>query len=146
MDFQLATGIRRAGMPVHDMRVRMTIDQTLTIREMEAVSDAMPYPGECDGITPAYKKLIGMKIEAGFRLRVLQMMGGVKGCSHLTEIVCVMASGAIQTLAGQLPSWHDPDKRPFQINGCHALVDTGEAVRKYYPRWHRPRSDETAAD
>lgn len=143
-DFNVASGMRPAGAPVHDMRVRITIDQTLTIREVEAVSDSMPYVGQCDHITPAYKKLVGMKIEAGFRLRVLQLMGGARGCTHLTEIVCVMASGAIQTLAGQLPSWHDPEKRPFQINGCHALVDSGEAVRTYYPRWYRAPKDTQA--
>jgi hypothetical protein len=145
-DFKVASGLRPAGAPVHDMRVRITIDQALVIREVEAVSDAMPYAGECSRITPEYKKLVGMKIEAGFRLRVLNLMGGVKGCTHLTEIVCVMASGAIQTLAGQLPSWHDPEKRPFQINGCHALVDSGEAVRTYYPRWYRPPAGKQAAE
>jgi hypothetical protein len=136
-DFELATGLRPAGVPVHEMWVRMTIDQNLVIREIDAASDLMPYTGHCDQITPAYKKIVGMKLEGGFRLRVLQLMGGVRGCTHLTEIVCVMASGAIQTVAGQLPSWHDPDKRPFQINGCHALEETSEAVRKYYPRWYR---------
>jgi Protein of unknown function (DUF2889) len=136
-DFKVASGMRRAGVPVHDMWVRMTIDESRVIRAVEAASDAMPYVGECDRITPAYKKLIGMKIEAGFRLRVLQLMGGIKGCTHLTEIVCVMASGAVQTMAGQLPSWHDPEHRPFQINGCHALADSGEAVRVHYPRWYR---------
>ena len=80
-DFKVASGVRPAGVPVHDMRVRLTIDQTLTIRAVDAVSDAMPYVGECDRITPAYRKLIGMKIEAGFRLRVLQLMGGVEGCT-----------------------------------------------------------------
>jgi hypothetical protein len=139
--FKLATGMRAAGAPVHEMWVRITIDDTLTIRAVEAASDAVPYAGHCDGITPAYKKLIGMKIEAGFRMRVLQLMGGIKGCTHLTEIVCVMASGAIQTLAGQLPSWHEPARRPFQINGCHALVDSGEAVRMHYPRWYRAPVD-----
>ena len=37
-------------------------------------------------------------------------------------------------------------RKPFQLDKCHALVTTGAAVAKFYPRWYRgaePHSLET---
>jgi hypothetical protein len=47
-DFDLKTGVRRAGLPVHEMWLRITIDRGLTIRDATASSDAVPYPGGCE--------------------------------------------------------------------------------------------------
>ena len=44
-DTTLLSGIRPAGEPVHDMWVRVTIDREYTIRDIEAQSDRVPYPG-----------------------------------------------------------------------------------------------------
>jgi hypothetical protein len=44
-DFDLKTGVRRAGLPVHEMWLRITIDRSLTIVDAVASSDAVPYPG-----------------------------------------------------------------------------------------------------
>ena len=70
VDFKLQSGVRPAGEAVHSMWLRITIDRTLTIIDAEAVTDAMPYPGQCDQITPEYKKLIGMAIRPGFSNQV----------------------------------------------------------------------------
>ena len=51
-DTTLLSGVRRAGDPIHDMRVRVTIDRDYTIRDVEARMDAVPYPGGCDAIAP----------------------------------------------------------------------------------------------
>src|SRR5215213_3484915 len=68
-DFKLETGVRRAGQPVHDMWLRLTIDRNLTVLDAIAVSDSVPYPGGCEKINPAYKKLIGLNLVRGFRKR-----------------------------------------------------------------------------
>ena len=70
--------MRPAGEPVHDMWVRVTIDREFVIHAIEAVTDDMPYPGACDGIGPAYAKLIGANLVNGFRKRLHDAMGGVK--------------------------------------------------------------------
>ena len=49
-DTALLSGMRPAGEPVHDMWVRVTIDDAFTVTDIEAKSDRVPYPGGCDEI------------------------------------------------------------------------------------------------
>src|ERR1051325_12210806 len=65
VDFKLAAGIRAKGEPIHEMWLRITIDRNLVIVDAQASTDAMPYVGECDKITPDYRKLVGIAIPPG---------------------------------------------------------------------------------
>lgn len=133
-DLQLASGLRPAGDALHSMWLRITVDRTLTILDAVAASDAHPYPGHCAAITPDYLKLIGMAIRPGFTNQVRQLLGGTRGCTHLTELVGALATAAYQTLAGQ--GTQDPSRKPFQLDGCHALRSDHPAVARFYPRWY----------
>jgi hypothetical protein len=135
-DFVLVTGVRPAGFPIHDMWVRATIDETFNIVDIEAVTDSMPYPGECDRITPAYRKLIGASLVNGFRKRLHDTLGHTKGCTHLTEMLVNLPTAAIQMFAGLRREDEGKDK-PFHLDRCHALETTTDNVRRYYPRWYR---------
>jgi hypothetical protein len=134
-DFKLAAGIRPAGEPIHGMWLRITVDRTLTIVDADAAMDHMPYVDHCDQIVPAYRKLVGLAIRPGYHRKVTELLGGVRGCTHITEMAGMLATAAFQTMAGQ--RLQDPDKRPFQIDRCHALETSTETVRRYYPRWYR---------
>jgi hypothetical protein len=140
-DFKLATGIRPAGTPVHDLWLRLTIDTKFNIVDTEAVSDMVPYPGHCDTIGPAYKKLIGLNLLKNFRMASMELLAGTKGCTHLTELAQVLPTAAIQAFAGEVFRTHDgaagaqKNEKPFQLDRCHALRLDGAAVAKYYPRW-----------
>jgi hypothetical protein len=138
-DFQLKTGIRRAGLAVHDMWVRITIDREMTIVDADASSDAVPYPGGCETIAPAYRKLVGLNLKLGFRKRVHELLGSVRGCTHMTEMLAGFPTAAIQTFAGEMPEERDDGVKPFQLDHCHALETTTETVRKWYPKWYRVR-------
>src|ERR687895_1378593 len=61
-DYHLKTGVRRAGQPVHSMGLRLTIDRKLNIVDAAASFDAVPYPGGCETIAPAYRALIGLNL------------------------------------------------------------------------------------
>ena len=135
-DFELLTGTRRAGVPVHDMWVRATIDRDFVIRGIEAVTDSMPYPGACDRIGPAYEKLVGANLVNGFRKHLHDVMGGVRGCTHITEMLSYLPTAAVQTFSG-LQREDDGDQKPFQLDRCHALETTTDSVRRYYPKWYR---------
>jgi hypothetical protein len=141
-DASLATGIRAAGQPLHDLWLRVTIDRELTIVDAEAVSDAVPYPGYCEAITPDYKKLIGLSLLKGFRPALKEILSGTAGCTHLTELAQVLPTAAIQAFAGIVIKSRDPEQshKPFQLDRCHALHSAGLAVARYYPRWFRPPS------
>jgi Protein of unknown function (DUF2889) len=128
---------RKAGDPVHDMKIRLTLDGDMNIVDAYAVTDGMPYENECDKITPDYReKLVGQKIAAGFRIFLAGLFGKLKGCAHMTELLGSMAPAAIQSMYGNSRAKvFDPEKKPFQLDGCHALDTRGPVVAKYYPRW-----------
>jgi hypothetical protein len=138
-DFSLKTGVRRAGLPVHEMWLRITIDRSLTIVEATASSDAVPYPGGCEAIAPAYRKLIGLSLMKNFRKSVAELLGGTRGCTHLTEMLAGLPTAAIQTFAGEMPEERGDGSKPFQLDQCHALETTTETVKKWYPKWYRGR-------
>jgi hypothetical protein len=135
-DFHLKTGVRRAGQAVHDMWLRVTIDSSFTVLDAQASMDAVPYPGGCERIPPAYKKLIGFNLVRGFRQRVAESLGGIKGCTHLTEMLAGLPTAAIQTFAGEVPEDTEHGPKPFQLDQCHALETTSDTVKKWYPKWY----------
>jgi Protein of unknown function (DUF2889) len=135
-DFELLTGVRPAGEPIHDMWVRVTIDAAYVIHDIEAITDRMPYPDACDRIGPAYRKLIGANLVSGFRKLLHDRLGTVQGCTHLTELLSYLPTAAVQTFAG-LRRENEGDQKPFQLDRCHALETTTENVRRYYPKWYR---------
>ncbi len=136
-DYPLATGMRSKEIPVHEMRVRVTIDTSFNVLFIEATTEHMPYRGYCNTIAPEYKKLVGANLLRGFRKAIAEHLGGVKGCTHLSELLGYLPTAAVQTFAGlqrETEGWGE--KKPFQLDACHALDTRGEAVRLYYPKWY----------
>ena len=135
-------GVRPAGALIHDLWLRLTLDDELTIVTVEAVSDVVPYPGYCDAIGPDYGKLTGLNLRRAFRNQVWERMGGLAGCTHLTELAQLLPTVAIQAFSGRRTAEREAaaaagleTNKPFQIDGCKALRSDGEVVAKYYPRW-----------
>lgn len=141
-DYPLASGTRAAGVPVHLLRVRVSIDEAFNIVEAFACSDFVPYPGHCDTIGSAYEALVGLNLTQGFRRTVAEMFGDVRGCSHLTELLNSLPTAAIQTVASFRKETEDSGGKPFQLDRCHALETSGATVRTYYPKWYRPPEGE----
>lgn len=138
VDFLLASGLRRGGDPVHDMSVRVIFDSDYVITGVEACSDWVPYPGGCDTIGPAYERMVGLSLMHGFRNALRERLGGIEGCTHITEMLGGLPTAAVQLRAGEVRETDGTDgNRPFQVDRCHALAATSETVRRYYPRWYR---------
>ena len=145
-DIKLASGLRAAGNPIHDLKLRITIDRDFNIVAADAASDAVPYPGMCNTIAPAYQALVGLNLMQHFRLHLKDRLNGVLGCTHLTELAQVLPTAAVQAYANEVLSTHEgvdnetpATERPFQLDRCHALRVDGPAVAKFYPRWAEPR-------
>ena len=140
-DTKLASGVRAAGAPIHDLCLRLTIDTQLTVVAAEAVSDAVPYSSFCNTIAPDYQKLVGLNLLKGFRQELKTRLSGIDGCTHLTELAQILPTAAIQAFAGEVFSTRegaDTDQdgqKPFQLDRCHALRTDGAAVAQFYPRW-----------
>ena len=140
-----------AGEPLHDMWIRLTLDDELTVIEVEAVTDAGPF-AICPAITPAFKKLEGLKIALGWRRSVNKLLGGVQGCTHLVELLGPLATTAYQTIyswnAANKPKKGEADmsKPPSHLNTCHALARDGEVVKEHYPRWYEGGGEDKPDD
>lgn len=142
-DLPLASGRRAAGEPVHDMWVRITINRNYDILDAVTQTDSMPYAGECDRINPDYHALVGLNLKRDFRKAVLERFGKIRGCTHLTELIVLLPTAAIQAYAGERRENDNSTGKPFQLDRCHALDTRGAAVARYYPQWQR--TDETVA-
>ena len=142
-DMELASGLRAAGDPIHQMRLQVTVDVDLNVCDATATMSWVPYPGFCNEIEPEYKRLIGLNLARDFWRNVRERLGGAQGCTHLTELAAVLPTAAIQGFAGEVrrrkPAGEEPkgEHKPFQLDRCHALVTTGAAVAQFYPRWFR---------
>jgi len=136
-DYALLSGVRRAGEAVHDLWARITVGRDFVIRSVEVKFDEMPYPGGCERIESAYTKLAGQSLLHGFRKTLYDAMGGIKGCSHVTELLSHAPTAAIQMFAGLRREIEPGEAKPFQLDRCHALETTSETVRRYYPQWYR---------
>lgn len=121
-DIPLASGgMRLRGQPLHDLWLRVTIDTHMNVVDAEACSDWVPYPTYCDTIGPAYRKLIGLNLMKGFRKAARERLGGVAGCTHLTELCGVLPTAAIQAFAGDVFPVRDNsnDHRPIEPGRRH---------------------------
>lgn len=138
-DFTLSSGTRPAGTPVHDMWIRLTLDAGFRIVEAVARTEAMPYPGVCERVTPDYGKLVGLNLLRGFRKAVHDLFAHVKGCTHLNEMLLQFPTAAIQARAAEQRDNEDGPggTQPFQLDQCHALDTHGEIAERYYPKWFR---------
>jgi hypothetical protein len=138
-DIQMAGETRRAGEPIHEMLLRLVVDEKLNIVQAGSQTAWMPYPGHCDDHGDAYARLAGLNLLDNFRLQVLTRLRGVAGCTHLTELAQVLPTAVVQAFAGEVIDTHEgrDGQPPFQIDRCHALRADGRVVRQHYPRWFR---------
>lgn len=145
-DLPMAGGsVRPAGTPLHEMLLRLVIDTRFEILAAGAHTSWMPYPGYCDAYarpdgSDIYARLVGLNLLKGFRAAVRARLGGDLGCTHLTEMCQVLPSAVIQAFAGEVIDTREggaDGTPPFQIDRCHALRSSGDAVRLHYPKWYR---------
>ncbi len=125
-----------AGEPVHQMRVRLTIDEDLVVQSAEAVTEAGPF-NMCGEITPDYAKLAGLKIGPGWRRSVFQRLGGIKGCTHISDLVLgplpVTAFQAVIPARRKRENEPADGRKPSTLNTCHALAATSPVVKRRWP-------------
>ena len=135
-----------AGEPLHGMSMRMTIDETMTIVQFEAVTDYSPYR-ICPEIAPNYAKLAGIRIGPGFLRAAAERIGGVHGCTHLRELLQQMGTVAFQTLYPVLSRRNQGApvaSKPALLNTCYAYREDGPVVQRKWPdRYTGAREAET---
>ena len=90
-------GYISAGEPLHDMAIRLTLDDDRKIIDIEAVIGSGPY-NVCPQAVINCEKLKGEFVVSGFNRKVLKILGSEKGCRHITDLLAHAATIAYQTL------------------------------------------------
>ncbi|HEX4885162.1 MAG TPA: DUF2889 domain-containing protein [Casimicrobiaceae bacterium] len=130
-----------AGTPVHDMWIRLVVDEHLAIKDVLAVTDSGPY-ADCPHAAAALQSLRGARIGPGWTARVKAMLGR-EACTHLVELLIPLATAAYQTLAHVRMARADEldaNGRPVRIDSCYAYADDRDLVRRRWPLHYRPGS------
>ena len=99
-----------AGEPLHDMALRLTLDDKRQIIDIEAEINASPY-NICPQAVKNCQKLKGEYVVTGFNRKVIKALGGEKGCRHITDLLAYAGTIAYQTLwkektGGESESYH----------------------------------------
>lgn len=131
-------GFIEPGDPVHEMLVRLTLDDKLTVVAIECATENSPF-ALCPDILPKYQQLVGERIGAGWTRRIRSLAGGAEGCIHQSELLSVLATVALQTIGPVLArEKNNPDGMPrFVIDSCHVWRGDGDMVRRHFPD-HKP--------
>jgi len=140
-------GRMEPGMPIHDMHVRLTLDDDMVVRSVEVAMEGTPFE-ICADIEPDFRKLEGVRIATGWSRELARLFGGTKGCTHVVELLGRMGTVAFQTIvpgkarrreasgeAASKDTGHDR-KRPHYVGGCHAWAPDGPLVRKLLPEYY----------
>jgi hypothetical protein len=136
-------GVVAPGTPVHEMWLRLTVDDDLLIHEAEAASDHFPFRA-CPEVTPRFEALKGIRIGAGWRRRVHELLGRTNGCTHLVELLGPLATTAYQTVYPQRAKREAAaraapaatPRKPDLIDSCHAMRSDGEVVKRSWPAFY----------
>ena len=140
-----------AGEALHDMRIRVTLDEDFQV--LDVVAETADAPFEiCGAITPVFATLKGARIGRGWSALLKEKFGGAKGCTHHVELLRTLATAAFQTIYGakqrrarvesSVPpgeSGRDAGRRPGFIDTCHALAADGAIVKANWPDFYQSK-------
>ena len=122
--------------PIHDMWIRLAVDDQYCIRSIEAASDTTPY-AVCKEAESTLEVLTGERIGSGWSARVKKHLRGTASCTHLRELLIPMATTAIQGVEAWLRARDGLD----DTNRVEALLDScyGHARHQWVVKVHSPR-------
>jgi hypothetical protein len=130
-----------AGQPLHDMWIRLTVDEELVVRNIEAASDTTPFD-LCKEAESTLSVLAGERIASGWSKLVKERLHGAASCIHLKEMLIPMATVAIQGVRGlSMKQNNDPADAngiPDNLDSCYALDRSRVVVMRLWPRHYRP--------
>lgn len=160
-DFQTEEcGLREPGDPIHEMWVRLTLDDDFVVRGVEAATDKSPYLA-CGVVTSKFQSLMGLTIRSGWTRAVKERLGGPQACTHLVELLGPIATTAFQTiypvLAREQAERARQDRaagrtapsrrgRPALLNMCHIFASDGPVTQKLWPEHYTGPVDAPTAE
>jgi hypothetical protein len=154
-------GTVQPGEALHEMLVRVTVNESLVITACEAETLHGPF-FVCAGGAASMTRLIGLTIKPGFLRSANEQLGGTQGCTHLREMLQQIATVVLQTLwpvrsrreaAALLEAQARGETQPGKpsmadgsarlINTCHAYASNGPIVQRRWPHLFTGRTTAT---
>lgn len=127
----------KAGEALHAMSLCVTVDNDFLIHDVEAIMSSTPYK-LCPAIAASYKKLVGLRIGAGWTKKIKTLFSGTQGCTHLLELLTPIATVAYQTVVDghYRTGKFEEGEHIFRqmVNGCYALSENSDVVRIMWPQ------------
>ena len=139
-------GRQAPGDAVHDIRVRLTLDNDRIVRDVGVEMGSMPF-GTCHEIKDSLRPLIGERVGRGWR-QILKKIPRNATCAHVHEVLVPMATVVHQGMS----MGRDPDEKvaivpdttlaqqPFFVDDCHSWRADGPVVAQFYPQFSRKPS------
>jgi hypothetical protein len=127
-----------AGEPLHDLWVRLTVDDEHVVHGIEAASDVTPY-GLCKEAESTLAVLVGERLVSGWSAKVKERLRGAASCTHLMEMMITMATTAIQGIRGvrrQRNPTADIAALP-PLDSCYAYARHRDIVKVHWPQHYR---------
>lgn len=146
-------GVIKVGDAIHDMWVRLTLDNKFILHAIEVKTDKSPF-AICPQAENAYQALVGISVGPGFRKNVRERLATNQSCTHLTEILWTLATVAYQTIYAsasqvrkdkgipektqeeEIEALKNAKEKPRQLDSCHALSSTSPVVKRYWPQFY----------
>ncbi len=131
-------GMINSGEPIHDISVRITVDDDLTVVHAEAAIDSGPF-GLCGDITGDIAAIVGLAVRPGWRKNVLKRFGGARGCTHIVDMLLgPMAVTVWQTVGPARQKRNTPEGggKPVLLNSCHAFAPSSPIVKREWPDFY----------
>jgi hypothetical protein len=133
------------GEAIHHMRIRVTVNDSLTIVAIQTAMDSAPF-SECQAAAHPMTKLVGVTLGAGWRKAIEGAIGGVAGCTHLRELLFNVATAAFQTIPVYLAQQREAQgqareagAQPYYLDKCMSWDVGGPVVQRLMPVFFRPR-------
>jgi hypothetical protein len=141
-DYFLITGEKREAGDIHHMVIRLLVSTgDLSIEDIEVELVSVPRE-ECAAVRDSLAVIKGERIVRGYSDRMKELLGGVKGCTHLVTLLIAMGPAALQGIfssRAQKPMdlasmVADPVRVKFfmdtLINTCHVWREDGPALKR----------------
>ena len=141
-DDRLVEGYHWDGRPspsgiVHWMCVRLLVGGwPLSILDAEAEMPGVPHE-LCPTTLEAVKKIVGLSIVSGYSEQVRKRLGGIQGCTHLTQLILTLGPAAVHGYWTQRSRERHPVPRLLEefpgldavINSCRLWREDGPLVK-----------------
>lgn len=143
-EHRMMDSVRKKGEPVHDLSIRITLDDELKVTDAVASMDQGAH-SLCPRAAPNFRNIIGLQIGPGWNKKVKAAMSPGLGCTHIIEMLAQMASGAMQASWSRrtgegfdMPPPEEREMQPGMLNSCYPYQETSPWIKEHFPKSYKP--------